>query len=530
MKNYVLYLRKSRADMDAEAHGAGETLARHEQTLLELAKRLKLNVTDIYREIVSGETIAARPVMQKLLTEVEAGIWAGVVVMEVERLARGDTVDQGIMAQAFKFSDTKIITPVKTYDPNDEHDEEYFEFSLFMSRREYKAINRRLQRGRLASFNEGKYIGSTAPYGYARKKLDNAKGLILESDPDEADVVRLVYDLYTKGEQQADGTYKRLGAYLICQRLNALKIKPRKSETWSTASVRHILTNPVYIGKLRWKRRAGVKRIIAGEITVGRPRTPLADCIVVDGLHEPIITEAAWDLARHFTQQNPPNPVPPHRSIKNPLSGIVYCGKCGRRMMRSQHLKTGRADTLKCRVPSCDNVSSYLSVVESRIVDALGKWLADYKIIVGNTSGITSDVISQVDMKERALKKLDDEISDIAMQKDNLHNLLEQGIYTAAVFAERSRILADRHQQTENDKKLLMQSIKQEVSNSKTTRMIMPRVEEIISIYHKVECPKARNDLLKEVLGRVVYTKTARARPNEAPSGFTVELYPILPK
>ena len=106
---YCLYLRKSRADSEAEARGEGETLARHEKALLDLAKKLNLNITAIYREIVSGETIAARPVMQQLLQEVEQGIWDGVLVMEVERLARGDTIDQGIVAQTFKFSDTKII-------------------------------------------------------------------------------------------------------------------------------------------------------------------------------------------------------------------------------------------------------------------------------------------------------------------------------------------------------------------------------------------------------------------------------------
>lgn len=84
--------------------------------------------------------------------------------MEVERLARGDTIDQGLVAQAFKFSDTRIITPVKSYDPNNEFDEEYFEFGLFMSRREYKVINRRLQRGRLASVKEGKWVSNRAPY------------------------------------------------------------------------------------------------------------------------------------------------------------------------------------------------------------------------------------------------------------------------------------------------------------------------------------------------------------------------------
>ena len=176
---YCLYLRKSRADSEAEALGEGETLARHEKALLDLAKKLNLNITAIYREIVSGETIAARPVMQQLLQEVEQGIWDGVLVMEVERLARGDTIDQGIVAQTFKFSDTKIITPIKTYNPNNEFDEEYFEFGLFMSRREYKTINRRLQRGRMASVKDGKYVANKAPYGYNRIRIENDKLLRL---------------------------------------------------------------------------------------------------------------------------------------------------------------------------------------------------------------------------------------------------------------------------------------------------------------------------------------------------------------
>ena len=166
---YCMYLRKSRADIEAEARGEGETLARHEKILLELAKKINLNITEIYREIVSGETISSRPVMQQLLSEVEQGIWSGVLVVEVERLARGDTKDQGVVAQTFKFSDTKIITPMKVYDPQNEFDEEYFEFGLFMSRREYKTTTRRLQGGRVASVKEGKYVGNIPPFGYIIK-------------------------------------------------------------------------------------------------------------------------------------------------------------------------------------------------------------------------------------------------------------------------------------------------------------------------------------------------------------------------
>lgn len=261
---YCMYLRKSRADLEAEARGEGETLKRHENILLELAKKLKINITKIYREIVSGETIAARPVMQELLSDVEKGMWDGVLVVEVERLARGDTMDQGLVAQTFKYSGTKIITPMKTYDPNNEFDEEYFEFGLFMSRREYKVINRRLQRGRLLSAKEGKYVGNIPPYGYRRKKLENDSGYTLEPYPEEARIVVLIYKWYTGPE--------RIGVSRIRNRLNEMKIPTRKGGDWTDSTIRDILSNPVYIGKIRWNARPQIKRMINGEMVKERPR------------------------------------------------------------------------------------------------------------------------------------------------------------------------------------------------------------------------------------------------------------------
>lgn len=115
---YCMYLRKSRKDFEAESAGQGETLARHKAALLETAQRLHLAVSEIYQEIVSGDSIAARPEMQRLLADVETGKWDGVLVMEVERLARGDTMDQGQVQRTFVYTGTKIITPTRTYDPS----------------------------------------------------------------------------------------------------------------------------------------------------------------------------------------------------------------------------------------------------------------------------------------------------------------------------------------------------------------------------------------------------------------------------
>ncbi|MBR0365483.1 MAG: recombinase family protein [Clostridia bacterium] len=528
MDEYCLYLRKSRADLDAEAHGEGETLARHEKALLELARKLRLNVTAIHREIVSGETIAARPVMQQLLHEVEQGIWAGVLVMEVERLARGDTIDQGIVAQTFKYSDTKIITPLKTYNPNDEFDEEYFEFGLFMSRREYKTINRRLQRGRLASVREGKWVANKEPYGYERIRIEGDRGFTLRPVEAEADVVRLIYELYTTGELQADGTYKRIGATLIARRLNSLGFKSKTGKNWTTPSVRDVLINPVYAGKVRWNWRPTKKQMVDGQIKLTNPRS--SDCDIFNGLHPAIISQETFDAAQEYMSKNPPRPVGERLAVRNPLSGLIVCGVCGRKMTRRPYgYGRNTPDTLLCQGIDCDNVSAYLSIVEDRLLAGLAEWLEAYKLQLDH-DGSEPASASQVDIKRRALDAAKKELETLHAQTARAHDLLEQGVYSTDVFLERSRTLAARISDEKKRIEALQADLETEIARAESVKTIIPRVEHVIETYYELPDARSKNDMLKGVLEKAVYTKKLSKRDGGAMDKFDLVLYPKIPK
>jgi len=526
-----MYLRKSRQDNEAEARGEGETLARHKKALLELARRQKLSVIEVYEEVVSGENIAARPEMQRLLQDVETGKWAGVLVMEVERLARGDTSDQGTVAKTFQYSDTKIVTPMKTFDPQDEFDEEYFEYSLFMSRREYKIINRRMQRGRVASINEGKYVASQPPFGYVRVKLEKQKGWTLEKHPEQAEIVRSMFDLYTRGELQEDGSYKRLGVGLIVKWLNRMGIPAKKGGIWVTASVRDILINPVYIGKMRWNWRPAVKKMAGGEIKIERPRSTVNECIIVDGLHEGIIEEDVFTEAQKFMKQNPPRPIGECGLVKNPLSGIVYCGKCGRSMVRRPYSKNNYADTLMCAIPECKNVSTKLSFVEERLLESLETWIGGHKLNLGLDIGKKKAVKSnvQIGLKRKALGKIESEIETLKKQQSRTHDLLEQGVYDTNTFLDRTEEIAERIQMAENERSIVETELNLEELREESRVSIIPRVEKLLDVYWSLQSPAAKNDLLKDVLEKVTFVKERGGRWHNSPDDFELTLYPKLP-
>lgn len=520
---YCIYLRKSRTDAEAEQRGEGETLARHEAALLELAKRQGLNITQIYREVVSGETIAARPVMQQLLSEVEQGKWSGVLVMEVERLARGDTIDQGLVAQAFRYSDTKIITPVKTYDPTNEFDEEYFEFGLFMSRREYKTINRRLQRGRLASASEGKYVANKAPYGYNRVKLQGDKGFTLEIDSERADVIRLIFDLFINGETSANGVHRPVGTYLLSRRLNEMKIPSSTGRGWTQGSIRDILINPVYIGKIRWNWRKTVKTVVDGNRISKRPRQAPTDCQLFEGLHEPIISEETWKRAQEIMAERAVPPVPENYVTQNPLSGLVVCGKCGRRMSRRPDSRGKTPPSLICAATNCDNVSSYLHYIEEKTIAALVLWLQEYRV---KMQVVEESPVIQIEAKEKAVKALEDTLAATQKQLNNLHDLLEQGIYDTGTFLTRSQTLTARSTETTEQLEKAKADLQRERLREKSKLEIIPKVEELLQVYHELPTALDKNRLLKEVLDKIVYVKEKGGRWHGSPDDFTIVLYP----
>lgn len=319
---YDAYLRKSRADMELEKLKKFDTLKQHEKFLKDRANQLGIKIRKIYREVVSGESIQERPEMQEVLKNVETGTIDGILVVEVERLTRGGAKDQGTVTQAFKYSNTKIITLNKIYDPNSDEDEEYFEFGLFMSRREYKTINRRMQRARIANVLDGKYCASEPPFGYKKVRVKYGKGYTLEPVSEEAEIVKEMY------QKRADG----MGYDIICNWLNTLDFKPKKSDVWTPATIKGMLSNPIYIGKIRWNSNKQKKILINGQIIKKRKKGNNEDLILVEGLHPAIISNELFDIVQGI---KPNKASTKHNTeLQNPLATLVKCADCGRSMQR----------------------------------------------------------------------------------------------------------------------------------------------------------------------------------------------------
>lgn len=521
--NYCMYLRKSRTDLEAEAHNAGDTLLRHETLLIDLAKKHNVTISKIYNEIVSGETIAARPVMQILLQEVELGKWAGVYVIEIERLARGDTIDQGIVAQTFKYSGTKIITPLKIYDPSNEYDEEYFEFGLFMSRREFKTINRRIQRGRIASVKEGKFISSTAPYGFQREKLANDKGYTLISLPEESKVVKLIYEWYTTGYQLPNGSIERLGCMKIAGLLNSMGYKAPKGGKWSKSTILDILKNPVYIGYIRWQHRKEFTKITSNQPK--KYRCKANDCLLEKGIHKPIIKETVFKKAQEQFKNRTHPPIPGNRSITNPLLGILFCSKCGTPLTKLGKSKKNSHDLIKCMNPKCNNISTPLFLVEELIVKELDHCVRNYNYSFTRNE-IISPLMQSLENKKDYIKVISAQIQRKEKNYERVCEYLEEGIYSPEDFCKRRIKIQKDLEDLNKTQQLLYEEIRQLQINIENDT-ILPEIKSLSSLYYSLITAESKNELLKALVERVEYRKDKKNQKGDLlHCNFTLDIYP----
>lgn len=487
---FAMYLRKSRADMELEAMGEGETLARHQHMLEALAAKHEIHPDQItvYREVVSGDSIDERPEMQRLLSDVYAKTYKGVLVVEVERLARGNTKDQGEVADAFQASSTNIITPAKVYDPHNEFDQEYFEFGLFMSRREYKTIKRRLEAGKKQSVMEGNYILPQRVFGYEIVRTSK-KDRTLKIKPDEAKLVQMIFDWHTE-EKRATGW--------IARKLTLMGIPTTKGRPeWNRGTIRDMLANPTYIGKVWWGKRRTVKEFNQelGKLVKVVKEDGIPD--IYEGKHKGIISAEQYKKAQYITQtmKNPSANV--STEIVNPFAGIMECADCGRKIIATR-FKDGRRTRLShARDTICQKKSLPMDEVIDTFVDALKAYVADFEMKMDS-----DDNKADREKHMAMIELMEAELAKMERKRKKLFADYEDETYTRDEFIERKQHYNQKIDEIKKQIQEAQKAVPEPVDYSE-------KIETLHAMADCVKNPnisaKKKNDFLKQFIEKITY-------------------------
>ena len=374
----LTYLRKSRSDdpyLSVE-----EVLQKHEAILADWAERnldAPVPECNIYREVVSGETIEGRPEVQKLLQRIEDPRIKAVLVVEVQRLSRGDLEDCGRIIKLFRFTNTKVITPMKTYDLADEYDRDAFERELKRGN-DYLEYYKKIQtRGKQQSVRSGNYIGSVPPYGYEKIFITEGKKKVptLQVRESEAEVVRLIFDMY--GNQG-------IGLVNIANKLNEMKVRPPKGEYWTYHTLIGMIQNVHYIGKIKWNQRKQVSVVKDQEVITTRPKN--REYLIFDGKHEAIVEESLFHRVQELREKSSRISYR-ERPLVNPLASLLYC-KCGNALqLRTYKQTSGKysAPRFTCRnQTNCNSGSVLYSELIDELCNALEEQIENFRICMNS--------------------------------------------------------------------------------------------------------------------------------------------------
>ena len=400
-EDVLVYLRKSRTDDPTLT--VSEVVAKHEQMLDEWVER---NMPDCggpipennrFREIVSGETIDSRPAIKEVLRLAEDPKYKAVLVVEPQRLSRGDLEDIGRLVKILRYSNTLVITLQYTYDLNDERDRDAFERELKRGNEFLQYQKRIMGNGRVLSVENGNFIGTTAPYGYKKVQIREGKKNCptLEPIPEEAKVVNMIFDMYLQG----------MGTVAIGDRLVELGIPARNGGKWGRSTIASILDNIHYVGKVRWNYKKVIKTIKGGELIRQRPTAE--DYLVFPGKHPAIVDEEKF-----YAVQKKRGSIPRKQKdlkLRNPLAGILRC-ECGATIsLFFPARKRSGSPRYACRMASrCGNGSTRMEEILEYVKIVLAKTIEDFELQVDSHSEDNT-----AKMYEEAVKRLKNRLKEL---------------------------------------------------------------------------------------------------------------------
>lgn len=400
-----MYLRKSRSDDPLAS--VEEVLEKHQQMLddwmaLNMPDGGKVPMENRYMEVVSGETLSGRPWMQKLLRAVESPDVKAVLCKEPSRLSRGRLKDIGYIVEVLMYTKTLVLTPSGCYDLQDDRDREQFERELMRGNDYLEYQKKILKDGKLLAVKNGNYIGEKAPYGYRKISYKDGRHTCktLEPHPEEAPVVKRIFDLYRSG----------LGSTHICDMLTSEHAPTRSGGRWTPNTIMRILINEHYLGMVRWNYSTHVHRVEEGEIKTGRMTAE--NYLLFEGKHPALVSQEEWDEVQAIKGKIPRKRT--QYNFRNPLARIMYCA-CDRPMQYKQPLKNGQpycdprymcGDTLHRKCGSA-KVAEVMAEVKQVLQDCIEDFELRIDQGVDNSAEVHIQLVAQLERRLESLQELE---------------------------------------------------------------------------------------------------------------------------
>ena len=257
---------------------------------------------------ISGKNLKDRPEVLRLLEDVKEGKINNVLVYKIDRLTRS-TKNLIELIDLFAETGCAFNSLMESIDTTTATGRMFIKIVGIFAEFERENLAERVSFGIEQKAREGNYINCGGVYGY---DYDKAIGDIAINQ-DEAEMIGKIYEMYLKGT-----SFSR-----ICKWLTERSVPTKRGGRWDPSTIESILTNPLYIGKIRYG--------LANQ----------KESFVVDDTRYPhIVDEDTFNRVQAVLQNRQKYTQRQYPGENTYFLSFLVCDDCGRRLTTNQHVDT----------------------------------------------------------------------------------------------------------------------------------------------------------------------------------------------
>ncbi|XZJ82112.1 recombinase family protein [Clostridium perfringens] len=492
-KLIAIYCRVSTEEQSENGYSIDE----QERLLEEWCKKMGYVIYKCYSDRgISGKNIKDRPALKELLSDAKAGKFDMVISWKINRVSRKleDVLKIVNLLEKNNITFKSYSEPFETDTPAGRMQ---FQMMALIGEFERGTIAQNVKMGMIAKAKSGNWCGGRV-LGYdlvpnnspeEEKKGKNK----LEINEKEAEIVRFIFNEYSKGK----------GYKAITNKMNKLGYKTKKGNNFSVGSIRDILTNPVYIGEIRYNVRQNWSE--------KRRRNINPNPIRVKGKHEAIIDRELWDKVQLILESKKGKPSRIYDG-EYPLTGILRCPKCGAGMVISRTTNT-LADGTKKRIAYyccgnwknkgtsvCNSNTIRVDKANEYVFKKIEELVSNEAMIKAVVKNINKERKDKVKPAKRLLGDIDKELEKLDKRKRKIFEAYEDDIITKEEFQIRKDELNEKIRILEEEKKPLLNTISEDVSEEIPYEFI----KDILMNFSKVLNSSVSREQQKKLLHMII--------------------------
>lgn len=498
-KKVAIYCRVSTTEQAEEGYSIDEQNIK----IREYCEREGHEIYNLYEDRgISGKNITNRPGIRQLLDDATKNKFDLVVVWKLNRISRKllDILNIVELLNKHNIAFRSLTENFETETPSGK-----LQLNIMGAIGEFEreTIAENVKMGLLARAREGRWNGGVV-LGYDLVELPNEgkkrKNTRLEINEREANTVRRIFELYSQGH----------GYKAVVNRINKEGHKTKRNGEFAVSTVKEILQNPVYIGKIRYNVRQDWSKKRRNNIN--------ANPILSDGIHEPIIDVETWNKVQVILKERSKK----HNKVYDcefPLTGILKCPVCGAGMTINRSTAKRKDGTRRINeYYSCGNWKNKGTAVcnsNSIRVEVADEYVLNKIMDLINNESILRKVVDNINNNKsiklkpilQQLEQINKEIEKLTDKKSKNIELFEDGILDKSELSARVKSINDDIEKL----KYREQELKQDLQLAEGDPIPFEVVNEVMKrfkeVFFEMSTSQQRKQLIHLLVSKITINK-----------------------